>query len=213
MNTLRKNITGAICICIISLAMLGCFDKHEANTMDEIELKNETLHVTFFLPSAYKANKSSDTLLIFDCKYPDMSPANSHGIPENDDINIYITLLSDRPSEIERMVAEASDRFNAALPSKNYHSGKSGDYEIYRRFSSAGKAKQEVTTFIFRGKDGALVGVEDPGGWSRNYEAHRKIGKDIHLKYLISKNIGQDFIKIDETVATFIYNHLKTKKG
>ena len=151
--------------------------------------------------------------MLFRCRYPDMQPLDPDGMPQDDDIDVYITLANHR-GRTERMVAEATDHFDPTRPGLDYHAGKQGPYELYRSIAGAGKDTAiEVTTYVFKAQDGKLVGVEDPGDWSVKYEAHRKIGNDLQIQYLISKPLGQDFIKIDDVVTKFINNHLKTKQN
>ncbi len=192
--------------------MAACMNTSDPNKMEEIELRNGNLHTTFVMPATYKVERGTEALMVFRCKYPGMEPLDPNGMPQDDDINVYITLLDNRPSTTERIVAEAQDHFNPERPGQKYHVGKQGSYELYRSITGTKNSHGiEVITYVFQAKDGKLVGVENPGNWSVNYEAERKIGNDLHIKYLISKKLGQDFIKIDEVVTTFINNHLKTK--
>ena len=196
-----------LCVCLVS-----CSEQQEIqNTMNEFNLANGSLRATFTLPNSYRTKRGTEGLLIFRCKYPGMGPLDPDGDPQQDDLNIYITLM-DRPSRIERMVAEAGSQFNPERPGQNYRVGMQGPYELYRNVTGYGKDSQQVvTTYVFKANDGELVGVEDPGSWAANYTAHRKIGVALKIQYQISKPIGQDFVKIDEVVVAFISNLRKIK--
>lgn len=209
MNQLIQKVIKTTILCM-GFLLIGCSDKHGSTEMKDIELKNDGLKVTFSMPVAYKAEKVSEALMLFRCKYPHMEALDPNGLPQNEDIDIYISLLKDRPSRPERLVAEASDSFDSKHQGRAYHVGKHGMYELYRYVRGHDQARQEVTIYVFKASDGVLVGVEDPGGWSRNYEAERKLGNNLHIRYLISKDIQEDFAKIDEAVTTFIKSHLET---
>jgi hypothetical protein len=206
-----KNLKIAIFAFVWSFYLTGCRDKN-INTMDTIELRNGTLRAAFVMPAAYRVERGDpDYLMAFVCEYPSMQPRDPNGIPQDDEIAIFITLLKDSQSKPEYMVGHAADHFNSKRPGQVYRAGKQGPYDLYRSELGNQIPPTEVITYVFRAKDGALVGVKDPGSWSVKYEIDRKIGADLHVRYLISKPIGSDFIKIDEVATAFINAHQKIK--
>jgi hypothetical protein len=199
-----------MCLLIFCLNMSGCSKPSDPAPMNKIELKNGQLHATFVMPATYKVERGTEALMVFRVKYPDMEPSDPNSTPRDDEIDVYITLL-DRPGWVEQMVESAANHFDSSRPGRIYRAGKQGPYTLYR--STAGSVKNaqtEITTYVFRAKDGALVGAEDPGSWSVKYKVDRKIGANLQIKYLISKPLGRNFIEIDERVVTFINNYLKT---
>jgi hypothetical protein len=137
-----------------------------------------------------------------------MARANPDGIPQADEIAVWIKLFERRGST-ERMVAEALDQFNPELPGHEYHAGTEGPYELYRAFVGRGETRVEVSYHVFKAKDGSLVGVEDPGTWSGSYKVLRKIAPDLQITYLIAKPLGRNFIEIDQDLTAFINQHLE----
>ncbi len=196
------------------LFIISCSEPKEPpdhNAMKKIELTNGESLARFAMPASYKAQRKTKGLMVFSLKYPSMEPHNPDGIPQADEIAVWVELF-ERQGSTERMVAEALDQFNPERPGHEYHAGTEGPYELYRHIRGKGEAKKEITTYVFKAKDGSLVGVEDPGAWSVSYEVLRKIAPDLQITYLIAKPLGRDFIQIDEAVTAFINQHLEPTK-
>jgi hypothetical protein len=183
----------------------------ELNAIEKIELTNGESLARFAMPVSYKAERATKELMLFRLKYPSMAPTGPDRIPQADEIGVWVHLFERRGST-ESMVAEALDEFNPERPGHEYHAGTEGAYELYRAFVGRGESQVEVTYYVFKAKDGSLVGVEDPGSWSGSYEVLRKIAPDLQITYLIAKPVGRDFIEIDEAVTSFINQHLEPTK-
>jgi hypothetical protein len=192
--------------------MMSCSEPKappDPTMIEKIELRNGALSAVFAMPASYKARRATDNLLKFTIKYPSMEAANPDAIPEPDTISFYIQVF-DGLGSTEYMVSKSSDHFDPAYPGQYYHAGTENFYELYRHIRGRGASQTEITTRVFKAEDGSLVGIEDPGEWSVCYEVERKIKPNLHIKYLIAKPLGNDFIQIDKAVTIFIKQHLQT---
>jgi hypothetical protein len=208
MFTLIEKLLSRIFVIFIYLTMISCSKPPDSNAMEKFELVHRDVTATFIMPASYKSRNKVSNLLVFRLKYPSMKPLDPDDMPQPDGISVYIELF-ERQGSTERMVSEALNKVNPAHTGHQYHAGTEAPYELYRHIRGRGESAVEVTNYVFKAKDGALVGVEDPGNWSGSYEAVRKIEPNLHIKYLIAKPLGRDFILIDEKVTAFINQHLE----
>lgn len=204
----RQAILITPCLCILS-----CSEPKppNPNAMEKIELTNGGLHATFNMPATFKTRHKIDELMEFRFKYPSMEALDPEGIPQADEIAVWIELF-DRRGSTERMVVEALTQINPDRPGHEYHVGTEGPYELYRAFVGKGESKVEVTYYVFKAEDGSLVGVEDPGSSFENYHVLRKIEPNLQIKYLVAKKLGREFIQIDRAVTAFIIQHRQTNQ-
>jgi hypothetical protein len=198
----------APCLCILS-----CSEPTppNPNAMKKIELTNGNLSVTFNMPAPYKTLHENDDLMKFSLKYPSMEALDPNGIPQTDGISVW-TELFDRRGSTERMVAEALIQRNPERPGHEYHAGTEGPYELYRHTRGKRQPPVEITTYVFKAEDGSLVGVEDPGDWSRSFSVSRKIEPNLQITYSVAKPLGREFIQIDKAVTAFIIQHRQTNQ-
>ncbi|XLZ71257.1 hypothetical protein ABT364_04635 [Massilia sp. SR12] len=199
-------VAPAIAICLVLASCDQRIDTRTSIPETKIELKLNGLRAVFLLPEAYKAEGKTGNLLVFRFKYPQMGPIGLGEMPQADEVSMFIELI-EHGGSTERMVAEALDQFDSTRPAREYRAGEDGPYALYRQHIGRGATQTESTTYVFTGKDGALVGVNDPGRWSGSYEAVRRIAPNLQVKYLIAKPLGRDFIGIDEVVTAFIKTH------
>jgi hypothetical protein len=208
-QTLFKQVILIIpCLCILS-----CSEPNppNPNAIEEIELTSGGTHVTFNMPATYKTQNKVDDLMVFSLKYPSMEALDPDGIPQADEIAVWVELF-DRRGSTEQMVAKALPERNPSRPGHEYHAGTEGSYELYRAFVGNGESQVEVTYYVFKAEDGSLVGAEDPGDWSGSYKVSRKIAPNLQIKYLVAKPLGKDFIQIDKAVTAFIIQHRQTNQ-
>lgn len=182
-------------------------DAEKRNIMENIELQDENVTITFSLSKIHQAEKVANDLLIFRCIYPEMAPIRLNGYPQDNVIKIYVS-LSSKQGLANYFVSGALPKFDPQRPGRQYYFGTQGIYTIYRQSVST-VSEERVNIFVFKGEDGAVVMVEDPGSWSGSYKADRKIGNHMQLKYLIPKPLGNNFAKIDKNVVAFIQKSIK----
>jgi hypothetical protein len=208
MSAFFEKSTKRILLLLIYLSTISCSKTPDPNAMEKFELVHRNVNATFNISASYKSRNKVNNLLVFRLKYPSMEPLDPDGMPQPDGISVYIQLF-ERQGSTERMVSEALSHVNPARTGHEYRAGSEGRYELYRHIRGRGESAIEVTNYVFKANDGALVGVEDPGSWSGSYEAVRKMEPNLHIKYLVAKPLGRDFILIDERVTAFIDQHIE----
>lgn len=193
-----------------SLFVIGCKNNFDPNVIEEIRLEDGGTQMTFLMPETYRAKKPTNHLMIIRCKYPSMEPLNPDGLSRPDEIYIFVELSADSGGRTEFRIRNAINDYDPNRPSAEYRAGREGTYDIYHTHIGEQEPRTQTTTYVFKAQDGKFVGVEDPGDWSVKFNADRKIGDTLHIRYLIAKPIGRDFIQIDQIVTNFLRNHIKS---
>lgn len=160
------------------------------------------------MPKALKIEQQSQSRLFFVVAYPCMDGRDWQGVPQEDQISVWIS-LDEHIGSTEFLVNGAAEKIDPSRPGQVYRDGTDGAFEIFRGNLDKISLQPQEVTYVFRDDDGDLVGIKDPGSWSHAYSVRRKIGSKIHVRYLIAKPIGRDFKKIDKTVKDFILKHSK----
>lgn len=203
-NTFFKFITISLLYC----TLVGCAKEKDPLIMQTIELKRGPPSARFSIPNAYRLRANSNQVVSLTVKYPSMKPEDPNLSPLINAVSIYITLGSGI-GRIEKMVSRAATEFNPSLPGKAFYAGQEEEYKIYRIGRDPSRNDTyETKTYVFKATDGALVGVTDIGNSSNLCDAFRKFGTDIDIHYLIPKQLGKDFKKIDDKVLEFLKNHI-----
>jgi hypothetical protein len=197
-------------LAIFILMGTAFFNQAKAETMHEVQLKNGENKVTFSLPSEYRANANSESLMILHCRYPGMEARNADKGPQPDSITIYVE-VSEKKAATNSLVANAAESYDPRYPGKDVLVGTKGAFKIYRAFLGQDANSPIVETFVFKAADGALVGVDNVEKLTA-FTANRKLGPNLHIKYLIAKPIGTDFIQIDKLVTNFVRTHIKEQR-
>lgn len=199
----RIAITSSLCLC-----MQSCTENNEKNALNNVEIISGDERAEFLLPANLKIRKGPPEIMVFRCKYPGMEPLNPDLQPGDDDITVYITLLPG-PNQIDRLMSDAAEYFDPQKPGRRYRVGKQGAFEVFRDYTGYGKPSQaEITTYVFKAEDGEFVGIKESDALrSSRYRFIRRLNKNLHVEYLVAKQLGRDFVAIDETVAAFIRKH------
>lgn len=181
-----------ICITLITNSM--------AKDMTTFKLSAGNRTIQFAIPADYEAKTETESLTEIHCKYPEMTPLPKGNALQSDSIKIFIR-ISKQTDSTERFVAEALKRPDENRRALQYWEKRVGDYDLYRQAVTKGS---EALIYVFKAHDGFLVSVRDSFLESPYHDARRGMGDDIHIRYLIAKGIGKDFIEIDEQVTKFI---------
>lgn len=175
----------------------------DPNAIEHFMLRSQRSHditYAFSLPARYRAEHPTEYLIEVVFKYPSMEASPGSLFPNERVVDLYITTdhgYAGRPQLYLKQVA-ANKVFGEYL-------GKQGNYDVYQ-------VKNAVTggfykTWLFTAKDGQMVMVDS--SVSDAHSAWRDIGSDMAVRYNFSSMLGNDFIKIDETVVSFIKTHLQ----
>jgi hypothetical protein len=184
-------------------------EPRDPNMIDQFTLATEEHLYIFGLSAMYHAKQELPGLITFRCKYPAMEATQQDRSSEE---TISIQILTDtghinRPQFFLNQVAADTTRTTFDNKLLDRLVGKQGSYDVFQRQRKA--TNKMVTTFVFTAKDGQLVLVEP---LVFGYFISRNISHDIAIGYnIFPKKIGNDFIKIDETVSGFIKTHLQSQ--
>lgn len=196
---------------ILMMSLSACSEQRSTETKDQFRLSDGEVTQLFEMPGDLKVEQSTKSLLFFRLQYPSMNARDPQGVPQDDEIAVWIS-LANHIGRAESLVKQANEKIDPSLPGQYYHDGKAGPFEVYRGMLDKSSLLPQEVIYVFRDEDGELVGVEDPGSWSRAYGVYRKIGPNIHVRYHIAKALGRDFIEIDKTVKDFILKHARGGK-
>lgn len=205
MFAIRRKFSTMALVALFSPCLLACDAPTKSNMMQKFELKNGALHTSVSLPVGFVGQQSVENLLVFRLQYPSLKGHSPDDMPKADTVDVFLELAA-RSDSSESLVREALEQFDPARPNRPYRladAAEAAQYTVYQHFTGRPPKQQVVFSYVFTAQDGALVAVEDPGSWTKNYVFTRRIGKDLHLKYLVAKDIGRDFIKIDGAVSQF----------
>lgn len=193
---------------VVIFLFMGFSAETRADEMKDVELREGDRKISFSFPASFNAKLKKGGVFTIHGRYPDMTPLKQSDALHDDSVRIYLW-LSIGGRWVENFLESSLPIADPKRPGSPYLSEEKGPYQLYR-YPSTGKLASKIT-YVFSAQDGALVSVEE--GMGKAYVAERKIGSDLHIRYiyLANKSIGSDFIKIDEVVVTFIKKHLKTK--
>ena len=205
MFAIRRKLSAMAFAALFAPCLIACDAPSKPNMTQKFELKNGALHASVSLPEGFVGQQSVENLLVFRLQYPSLKGRSPDDMPQADTVDVFLELAS-RTDSSERLVREALPEFDPTRPNRQYrlpNAAGAAQYTLYQHFSGRPPQQQVVLSYVFTAQDGALVAVEDPGSWTKNYVFTRRIGVDLHLKYLVAKDLGRDFIKIDGVVSQF----------
>ena len=182
----------------------------DSTMINQFSLPAQDNIYTFSLQNAYRTEQVLPSLVSFFCKYPTMVATEQQRMGEGVlSININTDPVTLRSRGAQRFLdVVAADAAGGQADNKlfNRHVGKQGDYDLFQRQNEV--TGETETTYMFTAKDGQLVLVK-PGVFGHN--AFRNIAPGIAVLYIFSKEIGNDFMRIDETVSVFIKTRLESQ--
>jgi hypothetical protein len=174
-------------------------------------LKSRDGSVTFTLPSQYQTSDASAERLTFALHYPSKIPIAPGKASEADQILIFIMQI-DSARAIQNEFREswekqAGSNYDPNRPGRHYRYGEKGPYRIYY-LGPPEKIPPENVYYFFRAKDGQNVLASERDG-SVLFKIQRRIGDYFEVQYLVAKNLGRDFEKIDQDVTEFLQKQIK----
>ena len=162
------------------------------------EFASQACRLRFEVPTAYRCERITGSLLALRCQYPSMGPTTGDD-PDRDNSVLIFIAISDGPSRADQLVTTAALEPDNDRSCQHYFAGQQGPFSIYRRSDMA-----DAVFHVFRARDGTRVCVEDAGNWSSIYAVYRKLGAPLNLHYEMPKSVGCGFMQFDEAVATFV---------
>lgn len=169
---------------ILVMSLLACSDEHSTNTEAEFRLSDGESSQSFVMPAMFMAGQPTKSLLRFAVQYPSMGARDWKRAPQNDEITVWIS-FGREAGRTESLVKRAADKIDPTLPGQFYHDGKQGPFEIYRGMLDKTSLLPQVVIYVFRDDEGQLVGVEDPGNWSRAYNVQRQMVQKFKLNTML----------------------------
>lgn len=197
-----------IILYMFMVSLIGCSEQRSSNIEGELRLCDGESTQLFLMPPGLKVEQKTQSHFFFRVQYPSMSTRDPQGVPQADEIAVWISLAG-HIGRTELLVKQAAEKIDPSRPGQFYRDGNDGTFEIFRGMLDKNSLQPKEVIYVFRDDDGDLVGVEDPGSWSHAYGVYRKIGSKIHVQYHIAKPLGRDFKEIDKTVKNFILKHAK----
>jgi hypothetical protein len=191
----------ATALCIASAA---CKDA-AGEKMKTITLKKNNVARVLKIPQDYLSEEQEATsnYVIFVCTHPLMSPLkNQQNTPQSNRIRLTIE-IPNKLSNTERFLQDFHRLNETNKASKIELIGVENGFEKYKNTTSA-HTGNEATTYVSVDEKSHLLGITDPGVWSKTYTATHRIDADIVVTYQFSKELKSTFRQVDAAVVNLV---------
>lgn len=171
--------------------------------MNQIELSNSRLRAQFRLPMRHELQQYHPAHMTLRCFLPDLALHSGSPAAGEVAVDLQITLQKGL-TQAEQLINGDGPVIEPAFLRQKTCLEPIGRYHIFQEDRIHAGARHTLMTYVFHADDGAVVGVEDAGDLMESYQFCRKIGKFIQLRYLLSKEYGDDFIEVDLQTTQFV---------